>query len=90
MFPDNIKWHNDSVKQAAESQCGDDHECLFDVASTNDLSVGLATKDISSQLVNESKALGKVPKDGVDRYLFIYSFIRSHYVFASIFNEFCR
>ena len=62
MFPDNIKWYNDSVKQAAEAQCGDDQECLFDVASTNDLSVGMATKDISSQLVNESKALGKYQK----------------------------
>lgn len=59
MFSDNITWYNDSVQQAAEAQCGDDHECLFDVASTNDLSVGIATKDISIQLVNESKTLGK-------------------------------
>ena len=62
MFPDNIKWYNDSLKQAAEAQCGDDHECLFDVASTSDLSVGLVTKDISIQLVNETKALGKYLK----------------------------
>ena len=59
MFADNITWHNDSLKQEAEEQCGDDHECLFDVASTNDLSVGIVTKDISVQLVNETNALGK-------------------------------
>ena len=59
MFADNIKWHNDSLKQKAEAQCGDDHECLFDVASTNDLSVGMVTKDISVQLVNESNTLGE-------------------------------
>ena len=59
MFADNITWYNDSVRQAAEAQCGDDLECLFDVASTNDLSVGLATKDISIQLVNETNILGE-------------------------------
>ena len=59
MFADNITWYNDSVRQAAEAQCGDDQECLFDVASTNDLSVGLATKDISIQLVNETNILGE-------------------------------
>ena len=59
MFADNITWHNDSLRQKAEAQCGNDHECLFDVASTNDLSVGLVTKDISIQLVNETNKLGK-------------------------------
>ena len=88
MFPDNIKWHNDSVKQAAESQCGDDHECLFDVASTNDLSVGLATKDISSQLVNESKALGKYRKmEWIDIYLFIHSFVHTMYLLRSLMSS---
>ena len=41
---------------------GDDYECLFDVASTNDLSVGMVTKDISVQLVNESNVLSKFAK----------------------------
>ena len=62
MFADNITWHNDSLREKAEAECGDDHECLFDVASTNDLSVGMVTKDISIQLVNESNALGKSEK----------------------------
>ena len=60
MFADNITWYNNSVRDAAKDQCGDDYECLFDVASTNDLSVGLVTKDISVQLQNESKTLGKL------------------------------
>ena len=60
MFADNITWHNDSLRQKAEDECGDDNECLFDVASTNDLSVGMVTKDISIQLVNESKTLGEL------------------------------
>ena len=59
MFADNITWHNDSLREKAEAECGDDHECLFDVASTNDLSVGMVTKDISVQLVNESNTLSK-------------------------------
>ena len=59
MFADNITWHNDSLRLEAVEQCGDDHECLFDVASTNDLSVGMVTKNISVQLVNESNALSK-------------------------------
>ena len=60
MFADNITWHNDSLRKQAEAECGDDDECLFDVASTNDLSVGLVTRDISVQLVNESNALSKL------------------------------
>lgn len=60
MFADNIIWDNNSTKEKAEAQCGDDHECLFDVASTNDLSVGMVTKDINIQLVNESNTLGKL------------------------------
>ena len=59
MFADNITWQNDSIRLAAEAQCGDDHDCLFDVASTNDLSVGVITKDINVQLVNETNSLGK-------------------------------
>ena len=59
MFANNIKWHNDSLRQKAEAQCGDDHECLFDVASTKDLSIGSATKEISVQLVNDTKKLSE-------------------------------
>ena len=76
MFADNITWHSDSVRQAAEAQCGDDHDCLFDVASTNDLSVGMVTKDISIQIVNETKALGKCRQMGqLDEKFVLYYYI---------------
>ena len=58
MFGDNITWQNETIRKEAEALCGNDNECLFDVASTNDLSVGLATKDIGSQLSKELKTLG--------------------------------
>ena len=62
MFADNITWSNDSLEQEAKKKCGDDQECLFDAASTNDLSVGMVTKGISVQLVNESNKLGKLER----------------------------
>ena len=61
MFADNITWADNSIKQEGEAKCGDDLECLFDAASTNDLTVGMATKDINIQLVNETNTLGKLP-----------------------------
>ncbi|XP_068679238.1 mucin-like protein isoform X1 [Montipora foliosa] len=66
MFADNITWQNDSLRLAAEAQCGEDHDCLFDVASTNDLSVGVLTKDINVQLVNETNSLENFPPKIVD------------------------
>ena len=75
MFADNITWHNDSLRQKAEDQCGNDQECLFDVASTNDLSLGLVTKDISIQLVNETKQLSKYLN--LSLYLLLVPLIRS-------------
>ena len=58
MFDDNITWKNDTIKGIAEARCGDKNECLFDVASTNDLSVGIVTKEIGIQMLNESRTLG--------------------------------
>ena len=63
MFADNITWQNDSFRVEAEATCGDDYACLFDAASTNDLSIGLVTKDINVQLVNETDQLGKYLMD---------------------------
>lgn len=64
MFVEDITWYNDSVRELAEAQCGNDIECLFDAAATNDVSVGIVTKDINIQLVNESNTLGKLLKMG--------------------------
>ena len=58
MFGDNITWQSDALRKQAEAQCGSDKECLYDVASTNDLDVGKATKDIGNQLSRELKTLG--------------------------------
>lgn len=62
MFVEDITWHNNSVRELAEAQCGNDIECLFDAAATNDVSIGIVTKDINIQLVNESNTLGKLLK----------------------------
>ena len=62
MFVENMTWYNDSVRVEAEAKCGNDIECLFDAAATNDVSVGIVTKDINIQLVNESITLGKLCK----------------------------
>ncbi|XP_067053673.1 fibrillin-2-like isoform X3 [Acropora muricata] len=61
MFGDNITWQNDTIRKQAEDVCGSDNECLFDVASTNDLALGQATKDIGTKLTKESKSLDNFP-----------------------------
>ena len=59
MFIENITWFNASVEREARTRCGDDIECLFDAAATNDVSIGLVTKDINTQFENETNILGK-------------------------------
>ena len=58
MFSDNLRWDNATLEAEARKNCGDDSECLFDAAATGDLSVGLETKAINIQLVNDTKQLG--------------------------------
>ena len=58
MFADNITWQNETIRKKAEAQCESDKLCEFDAASTNNLSVGLATKEIDNQRSEESKTLG--------------------------------
>ena len=58
MFIDNLQWDNDTLETEAIKNCGDDNECLFDAAATGDLSIGLVTKAINIQLVNDTKQLG--------------------------------
>ena len=57
MFIENITWFNASVEREARTRCGDDIECLFDAAATNDVSVGLVTKDINTQFENETNTV---------------------------------
>ena len=59
MFVENINWTDNAIKLAAEQACGGDAVCLFDAASTNDVSIGTNSKDVNVQLVKENEQLGK-------------------------------
>ena len=59
MFLDKLKFANDSLREEADKICQGDISCLFDVASTRDLEVGQNTKQLNTQLVNDSKIMSK-------------------------------
>ena len=59
MFVENIEWADNATRDAARSACAGDAACLFDAASTNDVSIGTNSKDVSVQLVKENEELGK-------------------------------
>jgi len=54
---DELKFANETLEAEAREKCGDDINCLFDAASTNDVSVGLQTKVVGSQMINDSVIL---------------------------------
>ena len=60
MFVEEIKWADNATEQAAKKACGDDAVCLFDAASTNDVSIGTNSKDVNVKLVKENEKLGKL------------------------------
>ena len=60
LFLDNIIFASDSLRQQAEAICQGDVNCLFDIASTGDTTVGESTKQISVQLESESEELRKL------------------------------
>lgn len=59
MFIEDLTFYNESLKKQAYAACNGDINCLFDAASTKDLSVGISTKIVGSQMVNESSTLSK-------------------------------
>ena len=59
MFVENIEWADNATRDAAYSACDGDVVCLFDAASTNDVSIGTNSKDVNVQLVEENELLGK-------------------------------
>lgn len=69
MFVEDIVFSDNATEQAAKQQCGNDVVCLFDAASTNDVSVGVNSKNVSIKLVEENKKLSKT---------LISSFLRLH------------
>ena len=54
-----INFATDELRVAAELACQGDANCLFDIASTGDVSVGESTKQVAVQIESESQALGK-------------------------------
>ena len=59
MFVEFIEWADNATRDAADLACDGDVACLFDAASTNDVSIGTNSKDINVQLVKENEELGK-------------------------------
>ena len=57
-----MQFANDALRQQAEAICQGDANCLFDIASTGDTSVGASTKQVSVQLESDSKELRKYTK----------------------------
>ena len=60
MFVEAIKWADNATEQAAKEACAGDVVCLFDAASTNDVSIGTNSKEVNVKLVEENKKLGKL------------------------------
>lgn len=58
-----IVWADNATRDAALAACDGDVACLFDAASTNDVSIGTNSKEVNVQLVKENEELGK-PKSG--------------------------
>ena len=54
-----IHFASNELTAAAELACQGDVNCLFDIASTGDVSVGESTKQVSVELESEAQALGK-------------------------------
>lgn len=53
-------WSSESLRQQAYELCQGEVTCLFDIAATNDLSVGNATKQNLLRMQEEQRQLGNV------------------------------
>ena len=60
MFVEEIVWADNATEQQAKEKCGGDAVCLFDAASTNDVSIGLNSQAVSVKLEEENRKLGKM------------------------------
>ena len=59
MFVEDIVWADNNTEQKAKEKCSGDAVCLFDAASTNDVSVGVNSQQVNVKLVEENKKMGK-------------------------------
>ena len=60
MFVEEIKWADNKTEAQARAQCEGDVACLFDAASTNDVSIGVASKEIRIKVEKENIQLSKM------------------------------
>ena len=60
MFVEDIKWADNETEAQAKEQCKGDVECLFDAASTNDVSIGVASREINIKVEKENNQLSKM------------------------------
>ncbi|XP_067018613.1 mucin-like protein isoform X3 [Acropora muricata] len=61
MFVEDIKWADNDTEAQAKKQCNSDVACLFDAASTNDVSIGVASREINIKVEKENKQLSNFP-----------------------------
>ncbi|CAH3024316.1 unnamed protein product [Porites evermanni] len=61
MFVEDIVWADNNTQAQAEANCGGDIVCLFDAASTNDVSIGLNSQAVKVKVVEENKQLNNFP-----------------------------
>ncbi|PFX32349.1 Mucin-4 [Stylophora pistillata] len=61
MFLEDISFPNDTLRKQAEEACQGNLNCLFDSASTKDVTMGASTKALSSTLEKESSSLKNYP-----------------------------
>ena len=60
MFVEDINWADNETEAQAKEQCKGDVECLFDAASTNDVSIGVASREINIKVEKENNQLSKM------------------------------
>ena len=60
MFINNINWVNDSFRLEAERVCGNNSECLFDAAVTEDTSYGINTRRLEENNNEINREFGKL------------------------------
>ena len=58
-FLDEFQFESDDLQEEAERVCDGDVACLFDTASTKDVSIGASSKEVSIQVESDSEDLRK-------------------------------
>ena len=59
MFLDELTFENNALESEANAVCNGDINCLFDAASTKDVSMGKSTVEVAIKFEEESKMTSK-------------------------------